>query len=656
MTNTVSARTVTAIDARPQPRGGRQGTADAFRSTLDRMPVAEAVPEERAGNTVTFPTSAEGFSRPLTALDQQVLRLAVTGEAAVQEPATDLPNLEMDRSGSAKSPALGLPRSIADATAPIRASMVMDVPRAPEELPIDEAMVTDDLRDAATSAEAVDDGAPETGGTDQPEEATGDAVSAIAQLAEVLMMPVREIVRPTARSAGERAVMPDEHAADDALGADETGASGLGSARTDGSDTKQDAQSGATPRAAGDKSRPAVAQTPAPLASRSETLAQPPQAGPGESVSTPAAVASSPILGAADVAPVAIRVEPSARDAEAIGKADTLTVSAFRQNETRPMPSAGQMAQATEDRTAVVAPAVDQRSAQPAPQGSDPAIVQAGSMSQSVSAARSEPVKSTRTGSADTKAEKAILQTSTSSYPAGADIPASQVPERAASSDGDLGDMPRQSRASVDDDPEVKASVDAGSRDSARTVSASPAPAIGGVPASASQATLATPAAAVLEAIRSQPTWTAHLNGSGSGTPGEVRSLKINLTPVELGSVTAHLTIEDESVSVELTAETSEAQSRLTADTDTIVKSLRAIGLEVDRVTVQLAARTDAPAQGDTGAGARQQGFAADSGAGDARSQSSGSQQGRNAYAGEDSAVRTDTSATPNRTTTSRYI
>ena len=160
----------------------------------------------------------------------------------------------------------------------------------------------------------------------------------------------------------------------------------------------------------------------------------------------------------------------------------------------------------------------------------------------------------------------------------------------------------------------------------------------------------------MLEAIRSEAAWTAHLGNTRPGVPGEVKSLKISLTPVELGHVVAHLTVEDESVSVELTAETSEAQSRLSADTDTIVKSLRAIGLEVDRITVQLAPRADTPALADTGSGARQQGFATDSGAGDARGQSSGSHTGRNASATEETAARTDTSATPNRNASSRYI
>jgi chemotaxis protein MotD len=64
-------------------------------------------------------------------------------------------------------------------------------------------------------------------------------------------------------------------------------------------------------------------------------------------------------------------------------------------------------------------------------------------------------------------------------------------------------------------------------------------------------------------------------------------ALKIQLHPAELGMVTANLRLAGEQLTVELRVETRDAYQRLTADSDTIVKSLRALGLDVDQVTIQ---------------------------------------------------------------------
>ncbi|RRI07987.1 flagellar hook-length control protein FliK [Mesorhizobium tamadayense] len=62
--------------------------------------------------------------------------------------------------------------------------------------------------------------------------------------------------------------------------------------------------------------------------------------------------------------------------------------------------------------------------------------------------------------------------------------------------------------------------------------------------------------------------------------------LKIELHPSELGMVIASLRLSGEQLSIEMKPETHEAYRRLTADSDAIVKSLRGLGFEVDRVTI----------------------------------------------------------------------
>jgi len=65
-----------------------------------------------------------------------------------------------------------------------------------------------------------------------------------------------------------------------------------------------------------------------------------------------------------------------------------------------------------------------------------------------------------------------------------------------------------------------------------------------------------------------------------------MRSLKLQLHPAELGMVTANLKATGDQLSVELHVENTEAFHRLNADSDAIVKSLRTLGYDIDRVTV----------------------------------------------------------------------
>ena len=112
--------------------------------------------------------------------------------------------------------------------------------------------------------------------------------------------------------------------------------------------------------------------------------------------------------------------------------------------------------------------------------------------------------------------------------------------------------------------------------------------------------------------------------------------LKIELHPAELGMVTASLRLAGEQLSIELKPETHEAYRRLTADSEAIVKSLRGLGFDVDKVAIlqpsiaaPAATRTDASSSMPISAGRDQPSFQPGNSSGS--NAGSGSQQpGRN--------------------------
>lgn len=110
-------------------------------------------------------------------------------------------------------------------------------------------------------------------------------------------------------------------------------------------------------------------------------------------------------------------------------------------------------------------------------------------------------------------------------------------------------------------------------------------------PAPVSQAMSET-ARSVIDAIASSES-PAHAaataaNGPKAGAPVAVpaHTLKIELHPAELGAVTASMRLSGEQLSIELKPETYEAHRRLTSDSESIVKSLKALGFDVDKVTI----------------------------------------------------------------------
>ena len=98
-------------------------------------------------------------------------------------------------------------------------------------------------------------------------------------------------------------------------------------------------------------------------------------------------------------------------------------------------------------------------------------------------------------------------------------------------------------------------------------------------------------ASAVVDAIASDglrqafstPSTTSQM-ASSVAVPTHV--LKIELHPAELGVVTASMRLAGEQLSIELKPETHEAYRRLTSDSEAIVKSLRGLGFDVDKVTI----------------------------------------------------------------------
>lgn len=91
-----------------------------------------------------------------------------------------------------------------------------------------------------------------------------------------------------------------------------------------------------------------------------------------------------------------------------------------------------------------------------------------------------------------------------------------------------------------------------------------------------------------------------------------VTTLKLQLHPAELGNVTVRITGAGDEIAIDIQVENTEARHRLSSDSDAIVKSLRGLGYDVDRITVQQVAATAGASQqqGATGGG-RGDGFGA---------------------------------------------
>lgn len=102
-------------------------------------------------------------------------------------------------------------------------------------------------------------------------------------------------------------------------------------------------------------------------------------------------------------------------------------------------------------------------------------------------------------------------------------------------------------------------------------------------------------AGAVTTAIAQDPNWAASLSSTGGLSHSEeavtgkvVNTLKIQMKPIDLGTVTATLRLHGDALVVSLQVETGEAYRQLSDDQDAIIKALRGHGFAVDQVSVQL--------------------------------------------------------------------
>ncbi|WP_028032494.1 flagellar hook-length control protein FliK [Chelativorans sp. J32] len=98
-----------------------------------------------------------------------------------------------------------------------------------------------------------------------------------------------------------------------------------------------------------------------------------------------------------------------------------------------------------------------------------------------------------------------------------------------------------------------------------------------------------------------------------------LHTLNIQLHPAELGTVTARLSISGEQLTVEIHVESAEARHKLQSDRDGMVQTLRSLGYDVDRITIQQAPNNTSAHAGSGGAG-RDPSFQAGSGQGQERS------------------------------------
>jgi flagellar hook-length control protein FliK len=101
-------------------------------------------------------------------------------------------------------------------------------------------------------------------------------------------------------------------------------------------------------------------------------------------------------------------------------------------------------------------------------------------------------------------------------------------------------------------------------------------------------------ASSVTSQIASNPEWARALQPSaaesapvtGASTGKVLNTLKIQMHPIDLGTVTATLRLKDDELHVELKVETGDAFRQLSDDQNAMVKALRAQGFAVDQVNV----------------------------------------------------------------------
>jgi chemotaxis protein MotD len=118
--------------------------------------------------------------------------------------------------------------------------------------------------------------------------------------------------------------------------------------------------------------------------------------------------------------------------------------------------------------------------------------------------------------------------------------------------------------------------------------------------------------AVVTSALSGDKEWAAAMRSNaalGSPDPAAatgkvVNTLKIQMNPIDLGLVTAHMRLSGDQLSVDLKVQSAEAYRQLSNDQGKMMDALRAQGYAVDRITVSMS-----PAASDAGDKQSQQGF-----------------------------------------------
>lgn len=113
-------------------------------------------------------------------------------------------------------------------------------------------------------------------------------------------------------------------------------------------------------------------------------------------------------------------------------------------------------------------------------------------------------------------------------------------------------------------------------------------------PSPVANAQLSQTSAGVVAALEGDPEWrqaaadpARSSQTRGSLSASGVNTLRIQLNPAELGMVTARLTAAGSQLSIEIQVESNDARQRLSSESDAILKALRAIGFDVEKVTIQ---------------------------------------------------------------------
>ncbi|KJS16416.1 MAG: hypothetical protein VR78_07640, partial [Hoeflea sp. BRH_c9] len=120
---------------------------------------------------------------------------------------------------------------------------------------------------------------------------------------------------------------------------------------------------------------------------------------------------------------------------------------------------------------------------------------------------------------------------------------------------------------------------------------------------------------------------------AGAAQTGQtLHTLKLQLNPVSMGSVTAVLKLSGETLSVEIKVETADAYRQLSDDSQSILKALRGQGYGVEQISIQHVPTPDRSASQTAQPG--YQGSFQGSEAGDPRTSSGGN--GRNNASGQD--------------------